>query len=870
LQTINIFSEPNPRLQDKHIAAFFRIVAFLSVCFITFPDKGFAQSAADFELVSITLNIEGLGETEMPVAIKNDELYLSITSLFDFLRVGYNLSRSQDSLTGFLLRPEDPFLVVESLRQIQYQGKTSKFGPEDLVYMEGQLFLKSTHFGKTFGLDCVFDFRRLSAKITPQSELPILRVLRIAQTSAKNHQNNEVFVADKTIGKNFRWFNLGAVDWSVNSAQQIKGPGSTRFNLGLGGVLLGGEFRANLIHTTNAPFQERQQQYLWRYANNDNRAIRQVLVGKIAPHSISSIFYPVVGVQVTNAKTNLRKTYGTYAYSSYVQPNWVVDLYVNNNFVDHIRSDAMGLITYNIPLVYGTTVVSIRYIGPWGEEHSFSQNFIIPFTLLPANELEYKVTAGMVEDGNGSFYTQGRVNYGLSDKITVGGGLEYLTSISTFQRLPFVNTAIRLAPNVLFNGEYVHGVRQRGAISYQLPASLQVELDYTRYEQLQEAVQYNYSEERKASVMLPVRFRRGSAYTRLSFSQIMNGSRSRTRLEWMLSMASRGVNLNIVTFAFYNPLSRVDIYSNVSSSIRIPGGILFSPRTTFNYNTSKFTALSLGISKQFSRNFALNASYEQRFGFLEKHYRLGFRYDMKYARIRSNINFNKNGMSVFQTVSGNMLFNENMKHLNFTRNSNVGKGGLVFKPFLDINGNGKKEMFEPRVKGLNVKIYGRNGKKTVSETKTTITGLEPYLKYNVLLDGNAFENVAWRILQPRLTIVVDPNQIKEINVPVETVGEVSGTILLKDQNGANGIGRINVVIYDKKSNVVTTVLTEEDGYFSYLGLKPGRYTARVDNAQLERLNFKAAVPSRDFLIRSSRDGDVVDDLEFVLEAVPGR
>jgi len=59
-------------------------------------------------------------------------------------------------------------------------------------------------------------------------------------------------------------------------------------------------------------------------------------------------------------------------------------------------------------------------------------------------------------------------------------------------------------------------------------------------------------------------------------------------------------------------------------------------------------------------------------------------------------------------------------------------------------------------------------------------------------------------------------------------------------------------------------LTEGDGYFTYLGLKPGNYTARIDQKQLEALNFKSS-GEQAFNIEVTEYGDIVDDLEFVLQ-----
>lgn len=93
---------------------------------------------------------------------------------------------------------------------------------------------------------------------------------------------------------------------------------------------------------------------------------------------------------------------------------------------------------------------------------------------------------------------------------------------------------------MLLSGEYVVGVRSKGILSYQLPKSLQFDLQYLKYEELQEAVRFNYSEEKKASVALPLRFRNGSAFSRLALSQNSNGTRKRTSVQWLISMASHG------------------------------------------------------------------------------------------------------------------------------------------------------------------------------------------------------------------------------------------------------------------------------------------------------------------------------------------
>ena len=60
-----------------------------------------------------------------------------------------------------------------------------------------------------------------------------------------------------------------------------------------------------------------------------------------------------------------------------------MELYVNNVLVDYVKADASGFFTFEVPLVYGNSLVKLRYYGPWGEEHSREQTISIPFNFLP-------------------------------------------------------------------------------------------------------------------------------------------------------------------------------------------------------------------------------------------------------------------------------------------------------------------------------------------------------------------------------------------------------------------------------------------------------------------------------------------------------
>ncbi|MFA5297520.1 MAG: SdrD B-like domain-containing protein, partial [Lutibacter sp.] len=114
-------------------------------------------------------------------------------------------------------------------------------------------------------------------------------------------------------------------------------------------------------------------------------------------------------------------------------------------------------------------------------------------------------------------------------------------------------------------------------------------------------------------------------------------------------------------------------------------------------------------------------------------------------------------------------------------------------------------------------------------------------------------------------VLIDPNQYKPIDVPIIVMGEVNGMVYLNKDGSTKGQGRVTVQIYDKKGKKVAETLTETDGYFSYLGLKPGEYSIRIDEQQLEKLDYQSNPKSLPVVIKATIDGDMISSLDFNLK-----
>ena len=107
-----------------------------------------------------------------------------------------------------------------------------------------------------------------------------------------------------------------------------------------------------------------------------------------------------------------------------------------------------------------------------------------------------------------------------------------------------------------------------------------------------------------------------------------------------------------------------------------------------------------------------------------------------------------------------------------------------------------------------------------------------------------------------------------IYVPVEVLGEVAGMVYIESESGLVGQGRIIINILNEENQQIIRILSEGDGYFTNLGLAPGKYTAVIDPAQLENLGYSVSPREIPFEIQVDKYGDIVDTLEFVLKKYP--
>lgn len=846
--------------KPRHYLSVRLVHCFVFFLFLFSPLLSSAQQENNKEEITVMLNVPRVGSTDISAYISGQDIYLSITEVFEFLKIKNKFTPESDLVDGYFLDPEARYSISKEKNQIFFQNRIFHVQPDDLMKTDVGLYLKCNYFG-TFGLDCAFDFRSLSVNLQARIELPVIREMQQELTRRNIGRLRGERKADTTIDQRFPLFRLGMADWNATYNSGATGK-DFRLNLALGGMILGGETNVNLNHVAGKPLDKKTQLYRWRHVNNNRAWMRQVSLGKIFTDATSTLIAPVVGIQINNTPTTYRRSFGTYILSNKTEPGWMVELYVNNILINYTRADASGFFTFEVPMVYGASNVKLRFYGPWGEEHTREEHINIPINFLPANQFEYNVTAGVVSDSANTRFARASFKYGLDRTLTIGGGYEYNNAVASGQNMPYLNGTMRLLSNVILHGEYTYGVRSKGVLSYRHPSSLQIDVNYVKYIEGQTAVKF--MEEKRAVLSMPIRTKKYTGFTRLTLTQFNDMKKEPgTSAELLLSSFFSGVSSNLTTYAILTEPKNPLIWSNLSMTVRLPNRLRLTQQTHYDYRKQNVTMLRTEIEKTVFKNAFINLVYEKNLTAKTNSFGFGIRFNLSFTQTSMFASKTNESMMFTQSARGSLLYDDNNHKLSAFNQSNVTRAGLTIVPFLDINNNGVKDEGEPKVCGLKLRVSGGRLTHCSKDTTIQIAGLEPFANYLLEIDRNSFDNIAWQVKQPTVNVVTEPNYFKRIDVPVSIVGEVDGKVLMEGVNGRNGQGRI-LVRFLKNGKQVAKVMTEPDGYFNYIGLVPGKYIAEVDGTQLENLQMAAAPAKIAFIIKSNLEGDFVEGLEFVL------
>jgi len=825
--------------------------------------KTYAQEALDnpnLEAFNVTINFGEIGTYIFPAYYEDpDALYLPADELFGLFKMYRKVSDDGTVIKGYLETEDRAFEVNLKDTVISFNGKVIPILPNQAIMDMGTLYLRTTLLKECFGFDFQFSFRNLTAKFTVDYELPVIKLKKQEKNRLKLSGKDNEIAYDTIIPRTYHYFKGGMMDWSVASSQSNAVIGETRMELGGGVELLGGETNIALNWSDKFGMNREQQQYYWRWANNEARAVRQVQLGRVSNRSIATMLAPMDGFMLTNAPTTLRKALGTYQISDVTEPDWVIELYVNNVLLSYTRSDASGFYRFELPIVYGLSNVILRFYGPGGEIRSEEKRINMPYNMLPTGEFEYKVNGGSVMDTSSSMYGRVEANYGFARWLTAGAGIEYLSSITTRPEIPFFNFTFQPLSTVLITGEYAHNVRTKATVNVNLPHNAALDINVSVYKPNQDAIIYNYLQERSAGLSMPYKLLKINGYTKASIRQNIYPNFEYNSAEWMVSGNYKKFNANVSHFFNWTSNGTSNMYANVSAGLKLGKNINFRPSLQYNYSSGSVISVRAEMESKVFTNGFMSLRYDNNLLSASSGLGLTFRYDFPILSTYVGGSWGNKQLQSSESAKGSFAFGSGNGYVHADRRNSVGRSGIAIDAFVDVNFNGIHDKGEPATEPIKVRCSGGQVLKTTKDSILRIVGLEPFAEYTLTLDESSFQNLSWRLPYKTVKVITDPNQFKVLPVAIQPMGEITGVV--NDEKGS-GIGRILVIFSDENGQHLYKTLTESDGYFSYVGFKPGNYVVSIDSMQLRILKL-TCTPIK-VTVKPDVQGDIVDVGDMVM------
>ena len=780
------------------------------------------------------------------IITNSDVLYVNVEDLFKHLGIYCIVGNNGNTLSGFIENESRPYNIDFNEKLISV-GKNTINTQLQLIKEMGAIYVEASLLSNYFGLTATFDPRSLYVSLAANFELPFVRQKRLEEMRENvSRLIGEEVIPDTVLKRDYHLFKFGMMDWGLASYQTINEKTSNYLSLGIGAELLYGEANFLLSYSNQYNIDYRNLQYKWRWVDNDKTIIKQAQAGKIPTQTIAFLRTPVIGVSLSNSPTTVRKASGYYTIDEYTEPNWTVELYINDVLIDFTDADASGFFAFKVPIVYGNTKITLRFYGPLGEERREERTMNVPFTFLPTKTFEYGLSAGVLEDGlsvyepeNGikSRFGKANVNYGVSRILTVGGGLEYLSSISNSPYIPFATAAIVPFSRLILNLEYAYGVRMGGNLNYNFIKNSFFEINYAKYVPGQLATPFNANKELKVRFSIPLKIKKVSGMVKLSYNQSAYDPFTYNQFAYALTANYKWFSANLSSQ--YNWVSDNRAYNstNLSLSFRTKRSLVIRPSVEYALIDNNVARLRMELEKRIKKAY-FSVSYERDMYSQNNNVYVSFRYDLPFARTGISATYGSNKVRYSESATGSLAFGGD-HYVKEGNNAAVGKGGILLYPFLDLNNNGVFDKGEQMVMLSTVKISG--GRAIISEKDSIlrISDLNPFVDYDIEFSDFDLGNIAWRFPYKTFRVLVDPNQYKRVYIPIISVGEVSGMVYLQNDSALRGIGRVVIQIWDKKGNKVAETLSERDGYFDYLGLKPGDYVARIDQKQLTKLDYQS-------------------------------
>jgi hypothetical protein len=345
------------------------------------------------------------------------------------------------------------------------------------------LYLHKNLLEELFGFTIIFDHRQLDLKLFSQEELQVI-LQHKRRERYRNFQNDLTsFDPDITKTANRHLIDGWILNWALNSSHSLSSQGFS-YAGGVGGELLGGNFSTHFSGSKDYGIHWHDIRGRWEYPVYSSPLLTHFTGGfNTMDDNLTGGYRSFKGIEITNKPLSTRRQFSHFMLSNKLEKGWDADMEVNGHLEDVALAPENERYDFTVPLTYGSNVFTVNRYDKQGYNHPRKYHIFIPQGLLPANEFEYKLSAGRYDNINRDF---GKLDlkWGLSPHLTVGAGSQVISpSANNFSDLtpteivPFLQMWSRLGSAVYLQAGHTFNYLSRGSMRIMFPESQLLSVD---------------------------------------------------------------------------------------------------------------------------------------------------------------------------------------------------------------------------------------------------------------------------------------------------------------------------------------------------------------------------------------------------------
>jgi len=615
------------------------------------------------------------------------------------------------------------------------------------------------------------------------------------------------------------------------------------------------------------------------------------------------------GIRFGNSKLSGRRDFDTLDLKGLLQPDYEVELYVNERLIDVDRSSTDGLYEFtDVPLRLGQNVVRLEFYGPQGQRYAETtrhlvgegQNrpgqFIYEFTSLQPGRLVFEnindtVEARAENQPDNQISTALDFSYGLTTRSTVGVTIAHLADSrdddtstvtdSLRNNLSYVDARFNTSfAGLFFTYNLAIDDESEKASSFGLKTRTRsheysveyVEYDdeYRRFSDLQFDTTDNLPKRRlSADVTGTLSRRAGSGVASWGISTDYDRQRDDTEnlsISARLDARRKYLGGSWVHVASHN----LDTNStNQSGSVGLviqPGSkSQWSYRAELDYLDSADSFVqdaTFGAYRRLANRGSL--AFQANRSLIDQANRYSASWNRQFKKFRfSSTIAGSSSDDVSMRLGADFSVGRTPGSFlpEFNGDSTLSSPRLGVLVFVDDNNNQLHDENEEVVEGVPIT---RNGLLTSAVTDkngyAVMNGLSARTSVDVGIVSSGVQNPELRMIATAPGILPRPGRLPIVQIPLVRVRDIEGTVTIGNGSPAPNV-RMTLQPLDEGGESIE-IKTEFDGIYFFTDIPLGRYRLVPDSEQLAKLNLDSQPAS--IVVDVSKNIPVLGEQNFNL------